>query len=608
MSQSSFNPSDISFSNIADMYISELRRGVELPVDILAATFPHLADQIRKDLPLLALIEKSVSKKKKATTDRKSFVIGGCRVIRELGRGAMGIVYEAEQIDVGRKVALKVIPLEGNRSAIERFEVEARAMGRVDHPNIAPVYSYGQDKRYAYIAMKLINGASIYDLQKGKSDHRLQFLLTDLRKDWNQLANFGWSIASGLQHAHDRGLVHRDIKPANIILDREGKVWITDFGLAKIGDNQQTLSRTGDAIGTPRYMAPEQTRGICDARSDVYSLGITMYELAAGEDAWTERPTLKPILERQELTVSHIQNVCKNIPTSLAQIIMKCCEFDPQNRYQSASELQVVLQRFLDGKVNADRRKRKRLPDHEFHKTSRRQMVLLSSGCLTLCVSAGVIWGLARARNKTLSEAPKPTVSRSAVNLIDQLANSDNENMLEIVTDYVEETFDEASDKLNYSEEAKSKLLQHVDRLTAQIKEDGAVTKETLNDFLQKYRETTLPAATRVMRISLLLQTSTLSQQEKVAAIVVLRQFATAVANKYISEQESESILTALVGQPYSQIPNLEQLRVPDDRMRGWFYQLSLRLKQLPPQAFDFSNALEQELGTAVDQTFRKVK
>lgn len=180
--------------------------------------------------------------------------------------------------------------------------------------------------------------------------------------------------------------------------------------------------------------------------------------------------------------------------------------------------------------------------------------------------------------------------------------------MLEIVTDYVEESINEASDKLHYSDEAKNKLRQHVDKLTAQIKEEGGISKETLNDFLHKYRETTLPAATRVMRASLLLQHSNLNQQEKVNGIHVLRLFATAVANKHISETESESILTALVGRPYFQIQNLEQLQLPDDHLRGWLYNVNLRLRQLPAAAFDFSQALERELGAAVQQTYPGAK
>lgn len=609
MSKASYKPSDVSFSDLADMYISELRRGVELPIDVLVKSFPHLQEQIRTDLPALALLERSVEKRKSPPKVNTSELIGGCRIIRELGRGAMGIVYEAEQLDVGRSVALKIIPLEGNQSAIDRFEIEAKAMGRVDHPNITPVYSYGHDKRFAFIVMKLIHGASIYDVQHGRSDYRLKYWLNEIQKDWNQLAAFGWAIASGLQHAHDRSMVHRDIKPANIILDQAGKVWITDFGLAKIFDHQRSLSRTGDAIGTPRYMAPEQLRGVCDSRSDVYSLGITMYELAAGVNVWNEQAKFHAAADRQDITLTPIQDVCKNIPANLAQVIMKCCEFDPQNRYQSASELQVVLQRFLDGKVNCDRRRNKRLPDHEYHRRSRRQMVLISTGCLSLCMTAGVVWGMARSRNgKSLSEAPRPTVSRSAVNLIDQLADPTNENMLEIVTKYVEESIDETSENLHYSEEAKTKILQQIDKLTSQIKEQGGVTKESLNHFLVKYRETTLPAATRVMRASLLLQPSTLKQHEKVGAIAVLRRFATAVANKYISEEESEARLSALVGRPFSQVTNLEQYRLTDDHLRRWFYHVNARLSQLPPHAFDFSTALEQELGPAVQQAFPGVK
>jgi hypothetical protein len=180
--------------------------------------------------------------------------------------------------------------------------------------------------------------------------------------------------------------------------------------------------------------------------------------------------------------------------------------------------------------------------------------------------------------------------------------------MLEIVTDYVEKSIDETSDNLHYSEEAKIIILQQLDKLTSQIKEQGGVTKETLNDFLLKYRETTFPAATRVMRASLLLQPSSLNQQEKTGAILVLRRFATAVANKFISEQESETMLSALVGRPYSQIPDLGQYRLSDEQLRSWFSTVNSRLNQLPPQAFDFSKALEQELGTVVHEAFLGVK
>ena len=149
MSQSSFKPSDISFASLAEMFIHELRRGVELPIDALVKSFPHLEEQIRDELPVLALLEKSVGRKIETPQIQPPSLIGGCRLGRVIGKGAMGIVYEAEQLDIGRTVAVKIIPLDGNHSALERFEVEAKAMGRVDHPHITPVYSYLHFRRIA---------------------------------------------------------------------------------------------------------------------------------------------------------------------------------------------------------------------------------------------------------------------------------------------------------------------------------------------------------------------------------------------------------------------------------------------------------------------------
>lgn len=602
MSQSSFKPSDISFASLAEMFIHELRRGVELPIDALVKSFPHLEEQIRDELPVVALLEKSVGRKIETPQIQPPSLIGGCRLGRVIGKGAMGIVYEAEQLDIGRTVAVKIIPLDGNHSALERFEVEAKAMGRVDHPHITPVYSYGHDQNFAYLVMKYIQGGSLYDLQQDKASYRLKYWMNEIRKDWNQFAHLGASIASGLQHAHDRGLVHRDIKPANILLDQDGKVWITDFGLAKLFDQQRHLSRTGDAIGTPRYMAPEQLRGISDPRSDVFSLGITLYEIVAGNQVWDKRDKSIFANEKTDLTIPHIQEACPAIPKSLAEVIMKCCEFDPLNRFQSANELEYVLRRFIAGKTKCDRRKRKRLPDQEYNRRSRRQLVFLHSGCLTLCITAGVAWGMQRPRSSRDSQdnANAP-IMRSTVNLIDQLADSSSEDMLEIVTDYVVQSIEETSDKLHYTPEAKSQLRKQVEMFTSQIKEEGGINKETLDRFLQKYRETSLPAATRVMRASLIVEQSTMNDQEKQGAIVVLRHFAAAVANEHITDQESEALLTALVGRPYSTLSNLEQYRVPDNTLRKWVLQVNQRLAQLPASAFSPTRALEKALGTFIE-------
>lgn len=604
MSQSSFKPSDISFASLAEMFIHELRRGVELPIEALVKSFPHLEEQIRDELPVLALLENSVGRKTEIPQIQPPTLIGGCQLLRVIGKGAMGTVYEAEQMDIGRTVAVKIIPLSGNTSALERFEVEAKAMGRVDHPHITPVYSYGHDQNFAYIVMKYIQGGSLYDLQQNNTNYRLKYWMNEIRKDWNQLAYLGASIASGLQHAHDRGLIHRDIKPANILLDQDGKGWITDFGLAKLFDQHRHLSRTGDAIGTPRYMAPEQLRGISDPRSDVFSLGVTLYEIVAGNQVWDKSPKSILAPEKTELTIPHLQETCPSIPKNLAEVIMKCCEFDPQNRFQTANELEIVLRRFIAGKTKCDRRKRKRLPDREFHLRSRRQLVFLHSSCLSLCITTGVIWGMNRPRSGADSQerANRP-IMRSTVNLIDHLADSSSEDMLEIVTDYLLQSIEETSDKLHYTPEAKSQLRRQVEIFSAQIKQEGGINKETLDRFLQKYRETSLPAATRVMRASLIVEQSTLNEQEKQSAIVVLRHLAAAVANDHITEQESEAFLSALVGRSYSALSNLEQYRVPDNTLRKWVLQVNDRLSQLPASAFNPSRALEKALGTMIENS-----
>lgn len=147
--------------------------------------------------------------------------------------------------------------------------------------------------------MKYIDGRSLDKLLQPDADYSSQALLAHLQGDWHFFATMAARVADGLQHTHELGLVHRDIKPANLLLDSNRKVWITDFGLAKICDFARSVS--GDAIGTPRYMAPEQLRGVCDVRSDIYSLGITLYELAGGCRAWDDHSLQKITSQRASL-------------------------------------------------------------------------------------------------------------------------------------------------------------------------------------------------------------------------------------------------------------------------------------------------------------------
>ena len=316
--------------------------------------------------------------------------IGDYRILREIGRGGMGVVYEAEQQSLGRRVALKILPLlmTEDPKALERFQREARAAARMHHTNIVPVFEVGQDDNCLFYAMQLIQGQGldlvIDDLKRLRNESGLRevpqavhassprdgsiaaslmtgrFREQDLATDgsggansgsdvvrggsltvpappteglptdnepevaltetiavrpgstvsaalpgqsdistaesnrrayFHSVAQIGLQTADALSYAHSRGVIHRDIKPSNLLLDEAGVVWVTDFGLAKTGD--QNLTHTGDILGTLRYMSPERFRGSCDVRADVYSLGMTLYELLVLKPAFQSADQLK---------------------------------------------------------------------------------------------------------------------------------------------------------------------------------------------------------------------------------------------------------------------------------------------------------------------------
>jgi eukaryotic-like serine/threonine-protein kinase len=307
--------------------------------------------------------------------------LGDFRIVREIGRGGMGVVYEAVQISLGRRVALKVLPFAAAMDAkqLQRFKNEAQAAAHLHHTNIVPVFGVGCERGVHYYAMQFIEGqtlaAIIQELRQTdqrrmtndermtnvqgadahtRSRHSTLGLLSSLGirhpSFYRAVANLGLQAAEALEHAHELGVVHRDIKPANLLVDVRGNLWITDFGLAHC-QSQVGLTMSGDLVGTLRYMSPEQAlakRLLIDHRTDIYSLGVTLYELLTLEPAFngSDREELLRQIAFEEPQMPQKRN--KAIPHELETIVLKAIQKSPEARYASAQELADDLRRFLE--------------------------------------------------------------------------------------------------------------------------------------------------------------------------------------------------------------------------------------------------------------------
>jgi serine/threonine protein kinase len=332
--------------------------------------------------------------------------LGDFRIVREVGRGGMGIVYEAEQLSLGRRVALKVLPFAGalDSKQLQRFKNEAQAAAHLHHTHIVPVHFVGCERGVHFYAMQFIEGTTlagvIHELRQlaglekpaeppGERAARpgTSGALTTAyepapaaaaaveaatvpvaglttsgsargREFFRTAARLGVQAAEALEHAHDQGVIHRDIKPSNLLVDGQGHLWITDFGLAQFqAGNQLTL--TGDLIGTLRYMSPEQAlakRVIIDHRTDLYSLGLTLYELLALRPAFdgTDRQELLRQIAFEEPRLP--RRVNRAIPAELEAIVLKAMEKNPQDRYATAKEMADDLRCFLEDKPIRARR------------------------------------------------------------------------------------------------------------------------------------------------------------------------------------------------------------------------------------------------------------
>jgi WD40 repeat protein/serine/threonine protein kinase/tetratricopeptide (TPR) repeat protein len=424
---------------LAEDFLERFRRGERPALSEYTTRYPALAAEIRELFPALVMLEGvrpgSVTESRSeplitSAAGTRLERLGDYRILREVGRGGMGIVYEAEQESLGRHVALKVLPTHSLLDVrhLQRFRREARAAARLHHTNIVPVFGVGEADGLHYYVMQFIPGQGLdqvlMELQRlrsrsgvpeaiaraGTPPARLTRPVPDVgsasaaavagamlsgvfalpsdagpeadkpedpakidpspsssavvsvsvssqvgQPYWQSVARIGIQAAEALAYAHAQGTLHRDIKPSNLLLDTQGIVWVTDFGLAKASDSED-LTHTGDVVGTLRYMAPERFAGQGDARSDVYSLGLTLYELLTLRPAFAESDRSRLMQQAMHEEPPRPRKVNPAVPRDLETIVLKAIARDPPHRYGSAAELAADLRRFLDDKPIQARR------------------------------------------------------------------------------------------------------------------------------------------------------------------------------------------------------------------------------------------------------------
>lgn len=392
-SDSSATEREVLLGRLLDEYLSSLEAGSPLDLGELTSRHPSLADEIRSFAESLDMLHRATRPLQSEApvepphgpTGLKR--LGDFLIGPEIGRGGMGVVYEAVQLHLDRRVALKVLPFAAawDQKQIARFRNEAQAAAQLHHPNIVPVFAVGEDRGVHYYAMQYVAGRSldavIEDLQAAAAnrpspgstvatggdttgslalsrstspDRPRRATLAQCRT----AAELGVQAALAIHHAHEYGIVHRDIKPSNLILDHTAKVWVADFGLARV-QNGPGVTMTGDVVGTLRYMSPEQAAGRhaeVDGRTDVYGLGATLYELLTLQPLYPgdDREAIRLAIASADPVTPRSLN--PDIPADLETIVLHAVAKNREDRYPTAEAFADDLERFLAGKPTLARR------------------------------------------------------------------------------------------------------------------------------------------------------------------------------------------------------------------------------------------------------------
>ena len=389
MNEQELAASPETMDEVADEFLKRYRQGKRPSITEYVHAHPGLAAEIRELFPTLIVLEQLGPRQEEiagqqngtAASGPTPLSLGEYRILREVGRGGMGIVYEAEQTPLGRHVALKVLPASAvlNPSILTRFQNEVRAVARLHHTNIVPVFGVGEDQGTHYYAMQFIAGQGLdvvlEELRRLRSSEPIAAAAatedpsllgraagisapsargnptshgTSPAEYFRSVARMGVQVAEALAHAHSQGVLHRDIKPSNLLLDAQGCVWVTDFGLAK--QEGCDVTNTGDVVGTLRYLAPERFQGRSDARTDIYGLGVTLYELLTTQPAFAMTDRARLVHEIVHSDPPSPRRCEHRLPRDLETIVLKAIAKDPAERYASASDMAADLRHFLDDK------------------------------------------------------------------------------------------------------------------------------------------------------------------------------------------------------------------------------------------------------------------
>ncbi len=257
------------------------------------------------------------------------------KVVGKLGRGGMATVYKAHELSLNRMVALKVLSprLSEDTEFIKRFQREAQAAAKLNHPNIVQIYAIGEDQGIHYFAMEYIKGEPLSDIKKQKGRLSAAEAVPVIKQ-----------VAEALGQAHLAGLIHRDVKPSNIMIDKTGRAKVTDFGIAHVIEAETKLTREGSIIGTPEYLSPEQCEGkTVDGRSDIYSLGVTLYELLSGKTPYLADTPVSMLMKIVQGDFRPLEEVNPDVPKPVIQIVAKMMKTSPEERYANTDELIAAL-------------------------------------------------------------------------------------------------------------------------------------------------------------------------------------------------------------------------------------------------------------------------